>query len=411
MLDRRSSWTALVSILLLVPCFLNGDPFPKRASRAVSEIQETDRIVSQAYLTEIEKARAEVRMMCEWGHQASGNTTSLDGKARPCPPGVSVAVAINGAIVWAEGFGLADVEQTVPVVKGSKFRIGSTSKSFTAVAAILLSERGKLDLDADIQRYVPSFPNKGYVITTRELLTHRSGVRHYNAKELQDENQRHYSSVTEGLERFKNDPLISAPGTQWHYSSYGYNLVGAVIEGAGGENFLELMRDEIFRPLGMQDTTADDNQRIIPHRGRFYQINADGSYRNSPYVDLSYKWPSGGFLSTAQDLARFGSAFLKIGFVKKSSLDLMFVPGDRNRGVGWSVFKEGEREPERIYTSDGSSVGGSSLLTIYPDQKVVIGLVMNTDDFKPFNDIDLRRVVSPFLERQKLLLKTGKLSN
>lgn len=147
MLDRRSSWTALVSILLLVPCFLNGDPFPKRASRAVSEIQETDRIVSQAYLTEIEKARAEVRMMCEWGHQASGNTTSLDGKARPCPPGVSVAVAINGAIVWAEGSGLADVEQTVPVVKGSKFRIGSTSKSFTAVAAILLSERGKLDLD------------------------------------------------------------------------------------------------------------------------------------------------------------------------------------------------------------------------------------------------------------------------
>lgn len=97
--------------------------------------------------------------------------------------------------------------------------------------------------------------------------------------------------------------------------------------------------------------------------------------------------------------------------MKKSSLDLMFVPGDRNRGVGWSVFKEGEREPERIYTSDGSSVGGSSLLTIYPDQKVVIGLVMNTDDFSPFNDIDLRRVVSPFLERQKLLLKTGKLSN
>jgi serine beta-lactamase-like protein LACTB len=188
-------------------------------------------------------------MICEQGHPAPENAASSGGMARLHPPGLSVAVAINGEVVWAEGFGLADVEQTVPVTNTSKFRIGSTSKSFTAVAALLLSERGKLDLDTDVRRYVPAFPDKGYVITTRELLMHRGGVRHYSAKELDQENQRHYSSVTEGLERFKNDPLISPPGAQWHYSSYGYNLVGAIIEGAAGKKFLEFMQDEVFHPL------------------------------------------------------------------------------------------------------------------------------------------------------------------
>lgn len=413
MLNRRSSWASALNALFVVAVCFKGDGFPTGTASFVSGTQETNTIVSQGYASEINLARTEAKRICGQGHPAPGNSKTADGTGRVRPPGVSVAVAIDGEIVWAEGFGLADVEQNVPVTRATKFRIGSTSKSFTAVAAILLSERGRLDLDAPIQRYVPSFPDKGYVITTRQLLLHRGGIRHYNEKERHEENQRRYSSVSEGLERFENDPLISVPGTETHYSSYGYNLVSAVVEGASGRDFLSFMRDQIFRPLGMQDTTADENEKIIPYRGRFYQINADGTYRNSRYADLSYKWGSGGFLSSSEDLVKFGSAFLKPGFVDRNSLDLMFVPKPTQeaRGVGWSVYEEGERAPERIYTSDGSSVGGSSVVVIYPDQKVVISWVMNTDDFHPLNDKDLRKVALPFLERQNLLLKRGQLSN
>jgi serine beta-lactamase-like protein LACTB len=152
-------------------------------------------------------------------------------------------------------------------------------------------------LVAPIQRYVPAFPDKGYVITTRQLLGHLGGIRHYNSKE-NTENQQRYHSVTEALARFKDNPLVAPPGIKFSYSSYGYNLISAAIESASGEDFLDFMHDRVFVPLGMLDTVADENEKIIKFRARWYQINADGSYRNSPYADLSYKWAGGGFLST-----------------------------------------------------------------------------------------------------------------
>src|SRR5262249_9188836 len=151
------------------------------------------------------------------------------------PPGMSVAVAVNGKLVWAEGFGVADLEQCVPVTPQTKFRIGSTSKPLTSAAAALLFDEKRLDLDAPIQRYVPSFPDKGYPITTRQLLGHLAGIRHYTAADGDNENVEPYHSVAESLKRFSADPLIAPPGTKWHYSTYGYVLVSAVIEGASGQ--------------------------------------------------------------------------------------------------------------------------------------------------------------------------------
>ena len=158
------------------------------------------------------------------------------------------------------------------------------------------------------------------------------------------------------------------------------------------------MHDRVFVPLGMLDTVADENEKIIKFRARWYQINADGSYRNSPYSDLSYKWASGGFLSTAEDLVRFGSSLLAPGFLRESTLKEMFTPQQTSDGkgtqygLGWFIHTG----VEHIYEHDGGSTGSSSWLILYPDQHVVIAWLMNNDDLRS-NDRTLREVAAPFL--------------
>ena len=211
-------------------------------------------------------------------------------------PGISVAVGFHGSVVWSEGFGLADLEHSVPVTTLTKFRVGSVSKPITAAAVGLLVEAGKLDLDAPVQDYVPDFPQKRWPVTVRQVAGHIAGIRHYQGNE--NGSSRRYASVSEGLDIFEDDPLLFEPGTQYSYSSYGWNLMSAVVEGASGREFLSLMRDDVFEPLQMRHSLAGYTDSIISHRTGFYARNGDGTVLNAPYVDNSYKWAGGGFLST-----------------------------------------------------------------------------------------------------------------
>jgi CubicO group peptidase (beta-lactamase class C family) len=337
-----------------------------------------------------------------------GNSASAINQKIARPPGISVAVAVNGKLVWAEGIGFADLEQCVPTSPVTKFRIGSTSKPLTATGAVLLYQEGRLNLDSPIQRYVPQFPDKGYVVTTRELLGHLGGIRGYTAKDGDIENQNAYRSVVESLNRFKDDPLIAPPRTKWQYSSYGYVLVSAAIEGATGKDFLSFMHDNVFGPLGMKDTVADENDKIIASRARWYNLRGDGTYRNSPYADLSYKWAAGGFLSTAEDLVRFGSALLEPGFLNKATLTAMFSPqelskGDKTKyGLGWEILEAGDRGQELRYEHSGGATGSGSWLIIYPQQRVVIAWLENSDDFR---DPDFSKVVAPFFPNDALRIR------
>ena len=121
-------------------------------------------------------------------------------------PGLALAVAVDGKIVYSEGFGYADLEQRVPIWPTTKFRIGSISKPLTAVGLMELVQAGKVDLDAPVQKYVPSFPDKGAVITVRMIGGHLGGIRHYRGDEFLI--QKHYDSVLEALQIFENDPLL-----------------------------------------------------------------------------------------------------------------------------------------------------------------------------------------------------------
>src|SRR5918999_3278713 len=182
-------------------------------------------------------------------------------------PGFSVAVAVDGRVVWSEGFGVADAEQFVAVTPMTRFRVGSVSKLFTAAAVARLVQEGRLDLDAPVQRYVPGFPKKPWPITTRQLTSHTAGIRHY-AGDFQGvlSSAPHFASVTAGLTIFQDDPLLFEPSTSYSYSSYGWNLVSAVVEGAAHTEFLTYLQREIFEPLNLRNTAADHVDAIIPHR-------------------------------------------------------------------------------------------------------------------------------------------------
>ncbi len=356
--------------------------------RAAAEKPKAEAAPADEYQAEIEQAQQIAQKIYDEGLEPKAK--ELKGK-KFRPTGFSVAVAVNGKVVWTQAYGYADLEQKVPVTPETKFRIGSVSKPLTAVAAALLRQEGKLDVDAPVQRYVPSFPKKGVVITTREVGGHLAGIRHYKKGEF--ETCAHYTNVVDALDRFKRDPLIAPPGTKFSYSSYGFNLISAVVQGAAKEDFLTYMHDDVFVPLGLRETVADREGAIIPNRARFYVLDKEGNYRNAPLTDNSYKWAGGGFLSTPRDLVTFGSEMLHPGFLNQDSLNLLFTRQHTKNGkltdygFGWFVYdKPGE---PRTFQHDGGATGGSARLILYPDQGVVTAWTMNTTDFdtKEFNAI------------------------
>lgn len=294
-------------------------------------------------------------------------------------PGIAVAAAVNGQLIWSDAVGFSDLEQRVPLWPHSRFRIASISKPLTAAAAAKLYSQSQLDVDTDIQKYVPGFPAKRWPITTRQLGAHLGGIRGYHPGEMLSPAP--YATVEDGLAIFSADTLMHEPDTEYLYSSYGWNLLSAVIEGASGEPFLDHMKQEIFLPLRMLNTVADHPDSLIAHRVRFYVRNEDGTLLNAPYVDNSYKWAGGGFLSTPTDIVRFGIAHLDSSFLDPKARELLFTEQRTTTGepvgyaFGWQVETRSDRL--RYFSHSGGAIGGTSLLVIQPDTGVVVAAMVN----------------------------------
>lgn len=313
-------------------------------------------------------------------------------------PGMAVSVYRNGEMIWSEGFGYADLESRTPVNPAETlFRVGSVSKTYTAAAVGLLMQQGKLELSSPVQEYVPYFPDKKYDISVEQVAGHIAGIRHYRGDEYMSAER--FESVQAGVEIFKDDTLLFEPGSAYSYSSYGWNLISAVVEGASGEEFIPYMEEQVFEPLNMNHTMPDYAYREIPDRTTFYVYN--GSENTvAPYVDNSYKWAGGGFLSTSEDMVRFGEAHLSSGFLSGETLERLMEPlqtSDGNStdyGIGWSTIQDSEGNTWKGHS--GGSVGGSTMFMMHPESGVIIAFAINRSN-APGRDLR-NRLADIFLE-------------
>jgi CubicO group peptidase (beta-lactamase class C family) len=248
-----------------------------------------------------------------------------------------------------------------------------------------LVESGKIDLDAPIQKYCPAFPQKPWPITTRELLSHQSGIRDYRNDE-ETVNTRHYTSINQALTQFANDPLDFEPGTKMHYASYGYIVLGCVIEGASGTAYGRYMREAVFGPAQMPATRLDDVFAIIPHRARGYSLSSNGELQNAVFVDASNKPPGSGINSTARDLSNFVAALYGAKLFIKSTLEQMLTPARTRDGkatlYGFGFFLGG---PIGVYKGlkeaghGGDQQGFSSILYLLPEKQFGVAILSNME--------------------------------
>jgi serine beta-lactamase-like protein LACTB len=313
-------------------------------------------------------------------------------------PGIAVAAVVHGNPAWAKGYGMADLENAVPVTAHTLFRLGSVSKPITATEAMVLWERGKLDLDAPIQRYCPSFPEKPWPITTRELLGHLGGIRHYKSgpDDLEGANTKHFTDgIAGGIAFFASDTLIAQPGTKFNYSTMGYTLVGCAIASAAGASYVDAVRENVFVPAGMAETQADDRFAIIRHRTRFYHRDSTGQVQNADFLDASYKVPGGGWLSSATDLAKFESALFHDRLMRRSTRTLMWTEQRTTRdsvtgyGLGWGV---GDSACVHCVGHSGGQQGTSTFVVLDPDRETGVVVLVNMDN------VDLRELARSLLK-------------
>ena len=315
-------------------------------------------------------------------------------------PGISICVGTKDKILWAEGFGLADVENGVPVTVNSTFRMGSVSKSLTSLAVGKLVEEGKLDLDAPIEQYNTGFAPKRYSVTPRQLATHTAGIRHYGLNDGIDCLKR-YKNVRDGLAIFNRDSLLFKPGTAYSYSTYGYSLLSAVIEQASRTPFLTYLQTAVFTPLGMAHTGADYSDQVVPHRVRFYETR-NGWLLNANQVENSYKWAGGGLLSTPADLVIMGGSLLNYSLLKRETVALLFTPQlltdgkNTNYGFGWRIGTD--QKGRRIIHHGGSIDGGRTFLMLYPDHNLIVAITANMFEGTAINVPEMEALAGYFLK-------------
>ena len=298
-------------------------------------------------------------------------------------PGFTVGYARGGS-QWVRGYGLADIENGVPATVESAYRYASVQKPMTAVAVLQMVEKGRIDLDADIRTYVPYFPDKAHPITPRQLLGHIAGIPSY-APDSADEHLTQQMTTRQAIDLFAGRDLVAEPGTRFHYTSYGYNLLAAAVEAVSGQPFGDYLRAHVWQPAGMASTQMEDPLAIIPHRVRGYQF-VGGAVRNSEYINVSSRLGGGAARGTVPDLLRFGAALADGRLLAPASLALMTTPMRTRDGqvagfprtdgyaMGWSVLGEGK---ERVLFHDGGQQETRTMLIVAPAQRLAIASAQN----------------------------------
>ena len=323
--------------------------------------------------------------------------------------GFAVGIIQENQITHLKGYGWEDREKRIPVTRKTMFRWASISKSLTALAAMQLWEKGHLQLDADVRRYVPEFPNKGHKITPRQLLSHQGGIVHYTNGPVivtvrQYKQPNPFESVLLALDTFKESPLVNLPGEKYSYTTHGFILLSTAVERAGKEKFAHQIRDRIVKHLRMETLQPDYQWDEIPNRTIGYRKRQEKIVVSSN-TDVSWKLAGGGYISNIDDLTKLGEGLLNGKLVKPETLKLMWTPrktstGEQTSyGLGFRQWNYVDGKLQRTLTKSGESnlkdkmtlrlMGHSgsqqktkTLLVLEPSKKFGMALMANSEQTK-----------------------------
>lgn len=291
---------------------------------------------------------------------------------------------VKDDFTWVSAYGYADLENKVPAKPESAYRLASVTKPMTAIAVMQLVEKGKINLDAEVQTYVPYFPKKQWPVTVRQVLGHLGGISHYKdpAKELHIKD---HKPTRDAIAIFESFDLVAEPGTRYSYSSYGYNLLGAIIESASGMSYGDYMRQNVWLPLGMTDTRMDDPLEVIPNRVRGYQL-INGKVKNSEFVDISSRFAAGGTRSTVPDLLKFARGVMHGKLLTPASMNLVATSMSTKEGrltdygMGWQTTPFNGRY---MLVHSGGQNETRTLLYILPSQNMALAVGVNFEGSNP----------------------------
>lgn len=291
----------------------------------------------------------------------------------------TVLVAQGDRIIFDKGYGSADLEWKVANTPDAKFRLGSITKQFTAACILLLEERGKLKTSDLVKQHMPDAPAAWDKVTIFHLLTHTSGIPSFT--EFPDYHAHELTTMTaeQLVAWFRDKPLEFEPGTQWKYDNSGYALLGYLIEKISGQSYADFVRENIFKPLAMNDSGYDSNTAIIPHRASGYTHKGD-AFENAGYIDMSIPLSAGALYSTTHDLLRWEQALFGGKVVSAASLKKMTTPFQHNYAMGLGVrTANGHTE-----ISHGGGINGfNTYLAYFPDDKLTIIALSNVNGAAP----------------------------
>jgi CubicO group peptidase (beta-lactamase class C family) len=287
----------------------------------------------------------------------------------------AVLIARDGKVLLSKGYGIANREDDIPNTPRTKFRIGSLTKQFTAMAILILQERKALNVQDPICKYLPRCPVAWQPITIHHLLTHTSGLPDYTYTVNLTDDERAYSPVTRDIDRLRNGSLGFAPGTKFDYCNSGYVLLGHIIEKVSGKAYGDFLQENIFTPLKMVDTGYDYNGLILKRRAAGYTLRGD-TLVTAPFVDMSVPFAAGGLYSTVEDLYLWDQALYTEKLVSKKSLTMMFTPFKKTYGYGWYI----DQQFTRLCISHGGRIEGyMNSIERFPDERLTVIVMSNLD--------------------------------
>lgn len=298
----------------------------------------------------------------------------------------TVLVAQDGNVLLAKGYGYANAEWETPNTLQAKFRLGSLTKQFTATAIMQLRDKGLLTLQDSICNYLRPCIAAWQPVTLHHLLSHTSGIAGYG--EMPDPQTHTIPPWTANqiATQFRDKPLDFAPGTRWQYSDWGYCLLGLVIESVTGKRYAQVLREQIFEPLGMHDTGYDQAETILEQRAAGYRL-VGGQLENAEYINMAGPYSAGALYSTAEDLYKWDQALYTDAILPRSALGLMWTEVTSNYGYGWMVSTPASPSkppwalPKRFQVvHPGSIKGFTSEILRFPNEHLTVIVLANLED-------------------------------